>query len=157
MKKMKRKVVVVTFFLLFIGLGSTFAHANTLEKRWGIGLGNPYLSMKYHDSARTAYEIRAAFGTGINVYSARFYQNSELKGKSVTFWGLEAGSIAFTKEDIGGSGYFAMLFFGLERFITKKMTLSFDIGPAYISLSSDDISVEGIELVYNLGINFYFN
>ncbi len=50
-----------------------------------------------------------------------------------------------------------MLFFGLERFITKKMTLSFDIGPAYISLSSDDISVEGIELVYNLGINFYFN
>ncbi len=71
-------------------------------------------------------------------------------------FGLEAGSIAFTKEDIGGSGYFAMLFVGLERFITKKMTLSFDIGPAYISLSSDDISVEGIEFVYNLGIYYYF-
>ena len=156
MKKMKKKVLVIAFFLLFIGLGSTFVCANTLEKRWGIGLGNPYLSMKYHVSATTAYEARAAFGAGINVYSARFYRNSELKGKSLTFWGLEAGSITFTKEDIGGSGHFAMLFLGLERFITKKMTLSLDIGPAYISLSSDDISVEGVELVYNLGIYYYF-
>ena len=156
MKKMKKKILLVAFFLLFIGLGSTFVYASTLEKRWGIGLGNPYLSIKYHASAKTAYEIRAAFGTGINVYSARVYRNSEPKGRSVIFWGLEGGSIAFTKEDIGGSGYFAMLFLGLERFITKKMTLSFDIGPAYISLSSDDISVEGIEFVYNLGIYYYF-
>ncbi len=156
MKKMKKKILVIAFFLLFIGLGSIFVYANTLEKEWGIGLGNPYLSMKYHASQRTAYEIRAAFGTGINVYSARYYRNSIFKGKSVTFFGLEAGSIAFAKEDIGGSGYFAMVFLGLERFILKKMTLVFDIGPAYISLSSDDISVEGIELVYNLGIYYYF-
>lgn len=154
---MKKRVLVVAFFLLFIGLGSTFAYANTLEKRWGIGLGNPYLSIKHHAGARTAYEIRAAFGTGISVYSARFYRNSEVKGKSVTFWGLEAGSINFAKEDIAGSGYFAMFFLGFERFITKRMTLSFDIGPAQINLSSGDRSVEGIELVYNLGINFYFN
>ena len=154
---MKKKVLVITFFLLFLGLDSTFVYGETLEKRWGIGFGNPYLSVKYHNSARAAYEIRAAFGTGINVYSARLYRNSELKGKSATFWGLEAGSIAFTKEDIGGSGYFAMLFFGFERFITEKMTFSFDIGPAHINLSSGNRSVEGIEWVYNLGINFYFN
>ncbi len=156
MKKMKKKVLVVTFLLLFIGLGSTFVCADTLEKRWGIGLGNPYLSMKYHVSATTAYEARAAFGAGINVYSVRYYRNSKFKGKSLTFWGLEGGTISFIKEDIGGSGYFAMLFVGLERFILKKMTLSFDIGPAYISLSSDDISVEGVEFVYNLGIYYYF-
>jgi len=153
---MKRMVWLPIIFLLFIGLSSTFVHANTLEKRWGIGLGNPYLSMKYHASIRTAYEVRAAFGTGINVYSARYYRNFNPKGKSVIFLGLEAGSIAFTKEDIRGSGYFAMLFVGLERFITKKMTLSLDIGPAYISLSSDDISAQGVEFVYNLGICYYF-
>ncbi len=153
---MRKKVLVLILSLLFGSLGSTTIFASSLEKRWGIGLGNPYLSIKYHASARTAYEVRGAFGTSINVYSARFYRNFKPKGSSVTFWGLEGGSIAFTKEDIGGSGYFAMLFFGLERFITKKTTLSFDIGPAYISLSSDDVSVQGVEFVYNLGICYYF-
>lgn len=153
---MKRNVLVITFCLMFVGLSSAVVFASSLEKRWGIGLGNPYVSIKYNASKRVAYEVRGAFGSGIGVYSVRFYRNFSWKNKTVTFVGLEGGLINFDKEDIGGDGSFGMLFLGFEHFISKKMTFLFDIGPAYINLSSEDTSVGGVEWVYNLGINFYF-
>ena len=153
---MKRIIWVAVFFLLFISLNSTITFANRLEKRWGIGLGNPYISLKYWTSPRFAIEGRGAFGSGIGVYSVRFYRGFGLKNKTVIFVGLEGGLINFDKEDIEGNGSFGMLFLGFERFISKKMTFLFDIGPAYINLSSEDTSIGGIEWVYNLGINLYF-
>lgn len=156
MRKVKRKVSAVIFSLLFISLSSTVVFANRLEKRWGIGLGNPYISLKYWTSPGFAIEGRGAFGSGIGVYSVRFYRNFSFKNKTVTFVGLEGGLINFDKEDIEGDGSFGMLFLGFEHFIRKKMAFSLDIGPAYISLSSGGRSVGGVEWVYNLGINFYF-
>ena len=153
---MEKKVLVVILSLLFIGLSSTVVFASGLEKRWGIGLGNPYISLKYWTSPRFAIEGRGAFGSRIGVYSVRFYRNFSLKEKTVTFVGLEGGTINFDKPDIEGNGYLAMLFLGFEHFVTKRLTFSLDIGPAYISLSSDGASVGGVEWVYNLGINFYF-
>jgi len=101
-------------------------------------------------------EGRGAFGSGIAAYSLRFYRNFSSKGKTATFVGLEGGLINFDKEDIKGDGSFGMLFLGFEHSISKKMTFSLDIGPAYINLSSEGTSEGGLEWVYNLGIYYYF-
>lgn len=152
---MRKKLLAVFFSLLFVGSSSTIVFASTLEKRWGIGLGNPYVSIKYNTSKTVAFEARGAFGSGINVYSARVYRNFTPKGKSVTFAGLEGGTISFEKKDIKGDGSFGMLFVGFENSLSEKLTFVLDIGPAYISLSSEGTSVEGLEWIVNLGIYYY--
>ncbi|PWI46425.1 hypothetical protein CEE45_16910 [Candidatus Heimdallarchaeota archaeon B3_Heim] len=149
---MRKRLVMLVLTSLLISITAIPVSAG----RWGIGLGNPYISLKYWTSPRFAIEGRGAFGSGIGVYSVRLYRGFGPKGKTVTFAGVEVGLINFDKEDIEGDGSFGMLFLGFERFISKKMAFSLDIGPAYISLSSEDTSVGGIEWVYNLGINFYF-
>jgi len=129
----KRNVLVASFCLMFIGLSSTIVFASTLEKRWAIGLGNPYVSMKHNASKRVAFEVRGAFGSGVNVYNARVYRNFTQKGKSVIFAGLEGGTISFDKEDVKGDGSFGMLFVGFENSLSDKLTFILDIGRAYIA------------------------
>jgi len=140
----------------FIILTSTAAHTNNHQRKWSIGLGNPYISLKHWTTPKFAIEGRGAFGSGIGAYSVRFYRGFSRKGKTVTFLGLEGGLINFDKEDIEGNGSFGMLFLGFERFISKNMTFSLDIGPAYINVSSEGTSIGGLEWVYNLGIYYYF-
>lgn len=148
--------LVVLIMASFIILTSTAAHANYHQRKWSIGLGNPYISLKYSASTKSSIEVRGAFGSGISVYSLRLYRNFSSRDKATTFIGLEGGTINFDKPDIEGNGYLGMLFLGFERSISKRMTFLFDIGPAYISLSSEGTLVEGVEWVYNLGVNIYF-
>ena len=145
-------MLISVLTLLLIGTSTIPVSAG----RWGIGLGNPYISLKHWTSPRFAIEGRGAFGSGIGAYSVRLYRNFNFKNKTVTFVGLEGGLINFDKEDIEGDGSFGMLFLGFEHSITKKMTFLLDIGPAYVNLSSEGTSVGGLEWVYNLGIYYYF-
>lgn len=146
-------ILVITCFVI---LTSTVAYANDPQKKWSIGIGNPYICLKYSTSPKFSIEGRGAFGSGISVYSLRLYRNFPSRDKTTTFIGLEGGTINFDKPDIEGNGYVGMIFLGFERSISKRLTFLFDIGPAYISLSSEETSVEGIEWVYNLGMNIYF-
>lgn len=148
---MRRKITIFTSALLFLGIISTVVSAGT----WGIGLGNPYVSLKYRTSGTVAYEVRAAFGSGLNVYSARIYRNFGSKGTAVPFVGVEGGTINFEGEDATGNGSFGMLFVGFEKLFTKKFSFTSDIGLAYISLSSEEASTVGLEWVVNLGIYYY--
>jgi hypothetical protein len=153
----KKFLAVSISILMGIGIVST-AKADDLNKRIGIGLGNPYISLKYGLSSKLSIEARGAFGSGISVYGARFYYNFNPKDRSVIFIGGEGDFVSFDKEDISGTGYVVYAFVGGEYFITKRFTFNLDIGPAFIGLEEDELnlSVEGIEYVFNLGINFYF-
>ncbi|MFQ5868059.1 MAG: hypothetical protein ACE5IT_08760 [bacterium] len=129
--------------------------SNDLSDRFGIGLGHPYLALKYGFNPKLSGEVRAAFGEGITVYGVRAYYNFNPESMSVLFLGLEGDGVTFDKGDMAGTGFVLMPFVGIEHFITESLTFNFDIGPAYISLESEGVSVRGIEWVYNLGINFY--
>jgi len=148
--------VVVFITASFAILTSTTAHTNEHQRKWSIGLGNPYISLKYSASPKFSIEARGAFGSGINVYSLRVYNNFSRRDKTITFIGAEAGTINFDKADIEGNGYLGMIFLGFEHFISKRLTFLLDIGPAYVNLASEGTSVGGVEWVYNLGIGFYF-
>lgn len=153
---MKKLLLVSLTSLAIIASISITGHTNDLSGRFGIGLGNPYVALKYGFNAKVSGEVRIAFGEGITVYGIRGYYNFNPQSTSVLFLGWEGDAVTFDKEDIAGTGFVLMAFVGIEHFIAKNLTFNFDIGPAYISLESEGTSVGGIEWVYNLGVNFYF-
>lgn len=69
---MKKFLTGSISILIGIGIVST-TKANDLTKRIGIGLGNPYLSIKYGLNSKYSIEARGAFGSEITVGGARFY------------------------------------------------------------------------------------
>jgi hypothetical protein len=58
---------------------------------------------------------------------------------------------------VSGKGDVIYPFLGGECFIIKRFALTLDIGPAFIYLEEDEfnLSVKGVEYLFNLGINFY--
>ena len=75
-----------------------------------------------------------------------------------SLWGGEGDYVRFDTDDISGKGYVVYLFAGGEHFLTRRLTVSLDIGPAFIGLEGESsrVSVDGIEYVVNVGVNFYF-
>ena len=165
-----RRELTKRWFFLAIGilLFSSFSApvlANDLTHRLGIGLGWPYLSLKYGIVPNFSIEARGAAAEGIGAYGLRGYYNFNPYDRCVIFTGLGANYVNFSVpaddddgEDISGSGYTASIFVGGEYFINDNFTLTTDIGPTYISLTERefDLNVGGIEFVANIGINFYF-
>jgi hypothetical protein len=163
MERQPKKWTVLILGALFLSSIATQAQANDLSKRLGIGLGWPYLSLKYGINPRFSVEGRGAFGEGIGVYGARLYYNFNPYDRAVIFTGLEGDYVSFDveiedeEEGMKGKGYVGYLFVGGEYFINDNFTFNLDIGPAYIDLTEDefDLNVSGIEWLYNLGINLY--
>ena len=64
---MQRKILplLIMFFLLRI---ISPVNAENIHKKIGIGLGYPFLSVKYGLSSKLSIEARGAFGKGIQVY-----------------------------------------------------------------------------------------
>ena len=136
-------------------LSTTLTPKSNYGRGWGITLGNPYIGVKYQPGSKFAYEIRVASAfSGVNIYSARLYRYITAVGPFLTLAGLEGGVISFNKEPLEGSGFFGLLFAGIEYPILKKLALTLDVGPAYISVSSGGVSSGGIEWVYNLGLYY---
>ncbi len=125
------------------------------EEKLSLGLGWPYVGLKYNLSQRFTSELRYATGEGINVYAGRFYWNFYRPQNIKLFTGLEGGYIDFNTLDIKGDGYEGSIFIGGEYFITKRLSFVMDFDPAFISLKSDDIGVDGMEMVLNLAFYFY--
>lgn len=146
--------------IIYIGFIFTLTvQADDLTNRIGIGAGNPYISIKYGLTPKFSVETRGAFGSGISVGGARLYYNLNPNQKAVFFLGGEGDYVSFDTDDLSGNGYVGYIFTGGEYFISKKFTFTLDIGPALVGLKEDELAsnVEGVEWLFNLGINWYFN
>jgi hypothetical protein len=121
-----------------------------------IGLGYPYVSMKY-DLETLAAEGRFISGSGVRAYAGRGYWNFHHSQKLKGFTGLEGGYIKFDALDITGTGYEAALFAGGEYFMTKRLSLMIDFAPTLISLRSGHTAISCVEYVANIGLSMYFN
>ncbi len=152
-----KKLAIVLIFLSICCFTSD-VESYDLTKKFGIGLGNPYISLKYGINSKISTELRCAYGEDIIVIGPRFYYNLNPKEKIVICAGGEGNYVTFDKDDIKGNGYIGMAFIGVEYFSTNNLTFHTDVGPAYVSLSSDDENKsDGIGWVINLGINYYFS
>lgn len=146
---MKRLAV---FCLLLIPLAfPAVCHAEGLS----LGLGYPYLSLKY-DFKALAVEGRLVIDSGVQAYTGRWYWNFHRSDKLKGFAGLEGGYIKFDTLDTKGTGSEGALFVGGEYFMTKKLSLMMDFAPTLISLKSGNTDVNGVEYVVNLGLYYHF-
>jgi hypothetical protein len=123
----------------------------------GISLGWPYIGIKYNFSKQFGSELRLANDGGINVYSGRGYWIFSTTNKLNLFSGLELGFITFNTLDIKGAGYETSVFLGGEYFVSPQMSFAIDFAPTFIGVSSDNISVDGLEIVVNFALNYYLN
>jgi len=156
---MARKFLRVLVLISLLNVGAVYTgYSDDLTHRIGLGLGNPYVSLKYGISRKWSAELRGAFGSGITVIGGRSYYNWNPERRTVIYCGVEMDYVTFDTEGISGSGYVGYAFVGGEHFITKRLTFTLDIGPAFIVLKENKfkLNVQGIEYVFNLGINFYF-
>lgn len=95
----------------------------------------------------------------MKVSTCRFqvYYNFNPKDKTVIFIGGEGNYVSFDTNDVTGRGWIGYGFVGGECFLTERLSFNVDIGPAFISLEEDvfHLSVDGVEWIFNLGVNFY--
>ncbi|MEW5768016.1 MAG: hypothetical protein AB1797_10415 [bacterium] len=134
------------------------AQAVDLSGRLGIGLNYPGVSLKCGVGPKVAIEAKGQLEEDITIYGSRLYYNFN-RGKAMNlFLGGEADYVTFEGEDSKGSGFAVEAFIGGEYFLMKNLSLTTDIGPAYVSLKDDDTeeTEEGVEYVVNVGVNLYF-
>jgi hypothetical protein len=154
----KRKLFLT--LVLFLCSINPNVYPESLKGKIGIGGGNPYVCLKYYLSPELSIEARGAFGSGVNVYGGRFYFNFSSGDKIVLFLGGEGGYIQFGKDDVSGEGWLGYGFVGGEYFIiNKRVAVTLDIGAAFINLEEEEfnLGVEGVEYIFNIGVNFYLN
>ena len=156
---MKKTLVILSLIAIFISIFNSITIADNLKGRFGIGLGYPYLSLKYGVSSKFTLEARGASGDGIQVLGGRLLFNFNPRNTVVLYLGIERDNITFDTEGISGKGQLMLLFLGGEYFIKKDLTVSMDMGPGVIGLTDSkysDVNVNGTEWILNIGVNFYF-
>jgi len=139
---------------LFLSLFAEFSYAGDLS----LGLGYPYLSLKYDFKALSA-EGRFVTGSGVQAYAGRGYWNFHQSDKLKGFTGLEAGYIKFDTLDTKGTGSEIALFVGGEYFVAKNFSLLMDFAPTIISSKDStrsDIEANSVEYVVNFGLYYHF-
>ncbi len=158
---MTKKLLIIFGLIFLINVSVVcIGYADDLTHKIGVGLGYPYLSVKYGISPQWSGELRGAFGSGIVVAGGRVYYNLNPEKRAVIYYGLEIDYVSFDSEGIAGTGYLGLIFVGGEYSINKSLTVCMDIGPVYTKLTDSeysDVSVSGIDWVVNIGVNFYFS
>ncbi|MFH1860307.1 MAG: hypothetical protein ABH870_04765 [bacterium] len=156
------RIALIIMWLLIIfplvALASSAKGASSLDKKWGIGLNYPGFGLKYAINSKNTVEIRTQLGKDILTIGPRYYYNLSLRDKLVLFCGGEVSHLRFKGSVSEGTGIAILTFIGGEYLTAPDFGVSFDIGPAYISLKDRDSEEmeKGIDFVLNIGLTYYF-
>lgn len=74
------------------------------------------------------------------------------------FWAFEENLVTFDVDNIRGRGWTLGTALGLAHFITPRLALEVDAGPAYLDLSdsSGEGTNQGLEFVANVGMSWHW-
>jgi hypothetical protein len=150
-----RRNLMITSVLFLI---PSFVFADSLAKKWGIGVNWPGVSVKYGINAKNAVELKSQFGEDIFVIGPRYYRILSSKGETDLYVGGEIDYVSFEGDVSEGIGYVVAGFVGGEHFINPNFGVSLDIGPVLISLTDSDTDKTeiGVDIVLNIGLTYYF-
>lgn len=152
---MKQKIFI--YLILLLILNTVSLSAIDLPSKLGFSIGNPFLGLTFKFTPKIKAEIRSGFDSEVKVFGARGYYNLFINETNDIFTGLEINQINFNYEDISGDGISITPIVGTELLLNKQVSLILDIGYAYVTLRSQDFSVNGQEWMFNVGLNFYFS
>jgi len=128
------------------------------KKTFGIGFGNPYLSLLYNPSNRITLELRYAWDLAeTHLYIARIYLNFNR-----IYLAAEYGKFDFTVTNTwdysynytqGLSGDMYGIYLGYSIKLSRCIDLNIDAGPAYLELDKGYETI--IEYIINTGLRFW--
>ncbi len=125
-----------------------------------VGLNYPGLSLRYCLTDKYAAELRGQFDDNGSVVGARVnrFFGARKEQKLCYLLGVEGDIVNYKGVVSTGKGFAGEVYFGGEYYFVKNMSFLMDFGPAMIVLedNSTQTSVNGIEFVVNIGINYYF-
>jgi len=152
------QILIFSLLLInFLSINSNPQNLDETQKAIGISLGYPYLALRYRLGSKNTAELRGVYSPEITVIGLRGYHGFNPKDKFNYYSGFEWNSVSFNTEISTGTGFTAGLFLGGEYFLDVGFSFSFDIGPMYMKLiDKSGISVDGIDWIVNLGLNYYF-
>jgi len=132
-----------------------------LRSGLSVGVGWPYLGLKYFFNQDFGGELRFATGQGINVWAARGYWSFAKFGDFRLVTGLEGGYVTFNTLNanntlvVTGTGYEFAPFCGLEYFFSRQLSFLFDFSAPFIGVNSGNAALEDLQWVVNGGIYLY--
>jgi len=131
---------------------------NIARGDFGIGLNYPGLSLRYFLFNRLSVEIKGQYEKDISVGGIRMNYYLKRQGVVLLFAGVEGDYVSFEGDTSKGNGYVGEIYVGGETFMARRLSLQLDIGPAFIQLKDKDTKLkeDGVEVVANIGINYYF-
>jgi hypothetical protein len=126
-----------------------------------LGVGWPYVGLKYDFNRELGAEFRFSTLDGINVFAGRGYWNFVRSGNFGIFTGLEGGYISFDTMNaddtarVSGTGYEIAPFFGVDYFLDQRFSILFDFSMPIINVTSKTVSLGDLQWVANGGLYFY--
>ena len=154
-KKLIKRTLITLYFLC---IGSCLLNADIGRGDFCIGLNYPGLGMRYFLGNRLSLEIKGQYEKDITVGGLRMNYYLKRQGAVLFFAGMEGDYISFEGDTSKGNGYVGAIYLGGETFVAKGLSLQLDIGPAFIQVKDKDTKLkeDGVEIVANIGINYYF-
>ena len=131
-------------------------NSNLFRGKIGVGFNWTGAQARMDIGSNFLAEIRGQYSANNLLLALRgYYVLPKLTGQPPvqSYFGVEFG-IPFST--VLTSGFEAGAFFGGEVFVTKNIGVGLDLGPYFISISSDLGSVSDIGLIINLGVTYYF-
>lgn len=135
--------------------------ASEISNGLSIGVGYPYVGVKYYFNNDFGVEARFANGEGIDLYSGRGYWSFARFNDFRLLAGLDAGYIDFTSTNVNnvttvtGNGYEVSPFCGAEYFIARELSCMVDFAMPFIGLNQSHTSITDLEWVLNAGVYVY--
>lgn len=132
-------------------------------KKFGIGLGNPYLSLFYDINSKFMLETRYAthFKGEVDIGLLRFYYKF-MKMSDIDWYIVpEAGLLQFMAREIIENMYYDTrykgqmfgIYVGGNHYFNEWLALNIDIGASYINLNNGQIT--DIDCIINTGVFIY--
>jgi hypothetical protein len=138
------------------------ATSSNIRSGLSVGVGWPYVGLKYFFNNDFGTELRFSTAEGIDVYAVRGYWSFARSGNFSLVTGLEAGYVTFSSAlnanntmMVSGNGYEVSPFCGVDYFLNRQFSFLFDFSMPIIGLTSRNVTLGDLQWVINGGLYFY--
>lgn len=150
------------FFLAFVSLALArpdLAHARLRPGGKSLGLLSNGLMVNFMvgDLWSLGAQVQRESGVWVTGLRQRRFFNPNAP-RTNFFWAFEENLVTFDVDNIRGRGWTLGTALGLAHFITPRLALEVDAGPAYLDLSdsSGEGTNQGLEFVANVGMSWHW-
>jgi len=137
------------------------------ENIFGVSLNYPGIGIKYFYHTKNIFELRLQYfhtdDYTTTLFGLRYYRIFPIAKNNNLFYYLGAEGSFFThnenylssNESQSANGWLVGSYLGIEKFLSKKFSLNFDIGPYIATATINNYSSSLFDFVLNVSINYY--